>query len=76
VPGTPAAAFALLDDPTGTVDASARFDVDGDPLSAAVADAFAQAVTAEMSGRPRWVRAHDDILPARGDRRRGLFRRR
>ncbi|TML37742.1 MAG: hypothetical protein E6G27_16710 [Actinobacteria bacterium] len=42
-------------------------------LSDAVADAFAEAVAAEMSGRPRWTRDHDDILPA-GRRGRGGLR--
>jgi hypothetical protein len=46
-------------------------------LSDAVADAFAEAVAAEMSGRPRWSRDNDDILPAGKRGRGGLrFRRR
>ena len=72
VPGTPAAAFAALDDPLEDGDhGGAPSDVDGDALSEAVADAFTKAVAAEMSGRPRWCREHDDILPPRSGGRRG-----
>jgi len=76
VPGTPAAAFdgqGLSSQHMDAVPSGAPLPGPAGDLSDAVADAFAEAVAAEMSGRPRWTRDHDDILPA-GRRGRGGLR--
>ena|SRR5438552_2453445 len=64
VPGTPAAAFGDLD----ALQAGAGpADAQAGALDHAVAEAFADAVAGE-TGRPRWSREQDDILPARRGR--------